>query len=178
MTGTTSDVCSHHYFTRILKVQRSAGDTLATRRPSRCKFTPTSIIRFDHRATNVEQLGPQTVKSISYHLDGDPRFPPLLTAPPAYRSNTFRRPSSTGEGAGWNTSPKLPLSSTHAYHNSPKPGINIGRAVIESFQHFQQDSRRIGNGPCAMLVEGASWRWIFYVVTMMGALISVWAVPP
>ena len=32
----------------------------------------------------------------------------------------------------------------------------------------------------AMLVEWASWRWVFYVVTMMGvpiAIVSIWAVP-
>lgn len=118
---------------RILKVQRSIGDTLAMRRPSLSSLGGSSSRQVSSDLTTelpiIDQLSPQAVKSISYQPGRRPSLPTLVHNPSACRSGTFRRPSSAGEGAEWNRSPKSPLSSTHVYHASTQPGINMGRAV-------------------------------------------------
>ena len=117
---------------RILKVQRSIGDTLAMRRPSLSSLGGGSSHVSSDLTTElpiVGQLSPQVVKSISYQPGRRPSLPTLVHN--ARRSGTFRRPSSAGEGAEWNRSPKSPLSSTDMHHPSTEPGINMGGLYIK-----------------------------------------------
>ena len=110
----------------ILKVQRSIGDTSATRRSSLGGSSSRQVSSdLTTELPIVGQLSPQAVKSISYQPGRRPSLPTLVHNPSACRSGTFRRPRSAGEGAEWNRSPKSPLSSTDTHHPSAEPGINI-----------------------------------------------------
>lgn len=116
---------------RILKVQRSIGDTLAMRRPSLSSLGGSSSRQISSDLTTelptVDQLSPPAARS-SYQPGRRPSLPTLVHNTSAWSSGTFRRPSSAGEGAEWNRRPKSPLRSTPVHHAS-QPAINMGKVV-------------------------------------------------
>ena len=116
---------------RILKVQRSIGDSLAARRPSLSSLGGGSSRKVPLDPTTeppvIDQPSPQTANAILYQPGRRPSLPTLLRNPPASRSGAFRRPSSAGEGADRG---RKTMSSARAHHAVAIPEVNsVGRAV-------------------------------------------------